>query len=59
MITIEKISIREILAILLLGTVNIMAVLYGWSELAMSISSGLVGYLGGREAKHISPSKDS
>ena len=46
---IEKISIREVLTILILGTVNIMAILYGYNELAMSISSGLVGYLGGRE----------
>ena len=47
---IEKISIREVLTILVLGAVNIMAVLYGYNELAMSISSGLVGYLGGRES---------
>ena len=46
---IEKISIREVLTIIILGTVNIMAILYGYNELAMSISSGLVGYLGGRE----------
>ena len=43
----EKISIREVLTIIILGTVNIMAVLLGYNELAMSISSGLVGYLGG------------
>ena len=48
----EKISIREILALVMLGIVNIMAVLYGWPELAMSISSGLVGYLGGRDMRH-------
>ena len=47
---IEKISIREVLTILILGAVNIMSVLYGYNELAMSISSGLVGYLGGRES---------
>ena len=47
---IEKISIREVLTILVLGAGNIMAVLYGYNELAMSISSGLVGYLGGRES---------
>jgi hypothetical protein len=47
---IEKISIREVLTIIILGTVNIMAILYGYNELAMSISSGLVGYLGGRES---------
>ena len=47
---IEKISIREVLTILVLGAVNIMAVLYGYNGLAMSISSGLVGYLGGRES---------
>ena len=50
--TFEKISIREILALVMLGIVNIMAVLYGWPELAMSISSGLVGYLGGRDMRH-------
>lgn len=50
--TFEKISIREILALVMLGIVNIMAVLYGWAELAMSISSGLVGYLGGRDMRH-------
>ena len=47
---VEKISIREVLTIIILGTVNIMAILYGYNELAMSISSGLVGYLGGRES---------
>ena len=47
---IEKISIREVLTIIILGTVHIMAILYGYNELAMSISSGLVGYLGGRES---------
>ncbi len=47
---IEKISIREVLTIIILGTVNITAILYGYNELAMSISSGLVGYLGGRES---------
>ena len=47
---IEKISIRDVLTIIILGTVNIMAILYGYNELAMSISSGLVGYLGGRES---------
>ena len=47
---IEKISIREVLTILILGAVNIMAVLYGYNEVAMSISAGLVGYLGGRES---------
>ena len=47
---IEKISIREVLTIIILGTVYIMALLYGYNELAMSISSGLVGYLGGRES---------
>ena len=47
---IEKISIREVLTIIILGTVNIMAILYGYNELAMSISSGLVGYIGGRES---------
>ena len=47
---IEKISIREVLTIIILGTVNIMAILYGYNELAMSISSGLVGYLGGSES---------
>ena len=47
---IEKISIGEVLTIIILGTVNIMAILYGYNELAMSISSGLVGYLGGRES---------
>ena len=47
---IEKISIREVLTIIILGTVNIMAILYGYNELAMSISSGLVGYLGGLES---------
>ena len=46
---IEKISLREVLTILILGTVNIMAILYGYNELATSISSGLVGDLGGRE----------
>lgn len=47
----EKINIRELLTIAILGTVNILAVFHGYNELAMSISSGLVGYLGGREAR--------
>ena len=33
---IEKISIREVLTILILGAVNIMAVLYGYNELAVN-----------------------
>ncbi len=47
----EKINIRELLTIAILGAVNILAVFHGYNELAMSISSGLVGYLGGREAR--------
>ena len=44
---IEKISISDVLAIVGLVAALIMSIFYGMNELAMSIASGLLGYIGG------------
>ena len=44
---IEKINISDCLVIIGLVTALIMAIFYGMNELAMSIASGLLGYIGG------------
>ena len=43
----EKINIPDCLVILGLITALIMAIFYNLNELAMSIASGLLGYIGG------------
>lgn len=43
----EKINIADCLVILALATALILAIFYGLNELAMSIASGLLGYIGG------------
>lgn len=44
---IEKINIPDCLVIIGLITALILAIFYGFNELAMSIASGLLGYIGG------------
>lgn len=44
---IEKINIVDCMVILTLGIALILAIFYGLNELAMSIASGLLGYIGG------------
>lgn len=44
---VEKINISDCLVIIGLVTALIMAIFYGLNELAMSIASGLLGYIGG------------
>lgn len=43
----EKVDIENILVILALGLSLILAILHGMDNLAMSIGSGLLGYIGG------------
>lgn len=43
----EKINIPDCIVILGLVTALIMAIFYTLNELAMSIASGLLGYIGG------------
>lgn len=44
---IEKISIPDVLTVAGLLAALILAIFYGMNELAMSIASGLLGYIGG------------
>lgn len=44
---IEKINIADCLVIAGLVAALVMAILLGMNELAMSIASGLLGYIGG------------
>lgn len=43
----EKVNIPDCIVIIGLVTALIMAIFYTLNELAMSISSGLLGYIGG------------
>ena len=43
----EKVNSPECLVIIGLVVALIMAIFYGLNELAMSIASGLLGYIGG------------
>lgn len=43
----EKINIPDCIVIIGLVTALIMAIFYTFNELAMSIASGLLGYIGG------------
>ena len=43
----EKINISDCLVILALAAALIMAIFFNHNELAMSIASGLLGYIGG------------
>lgn len=44
---IDKINIADCLVIIGLVTALILAIFFGLNELAMSIASGLLGYIGG------------
>lgn len=43
----EKVNIPDCLVVIGLVTALIMAIFYSLNELAMSIASGLLGYIGG------------
>ena len=43
----EKINISDVLVIVGLVSALLMAILFAMNELAMSIASGLLGYIGG------------
>ena len=43
----EKINIADCLVIITLAAALILAIFYSMNELAMSIASGLLGYIGG------------
>lgn len=43
----DKINIADCLVIIALATAQLLAIFYGLNELAMSIASGLLGYIGG------------
>ena len=43
----EKINIADVLVIIGLVTALVLAIFYAMNELAMSIASGLLGYIGG------------
>lgn len=44
---VEKINISDCLVIIGLVTALVLAIFYAMHELAMSIASGLLGYIGG------------
>lgn len=44
---VDKINIADLVVITGLVTGLVMAILFGLNELAMSIASGLLGYIGG------------
>lgn len=39
---------NELIVIAILGIVDVMAVWFGYNELATNISSGLIGFIGGK-----------
>lgn len=43
----EKVNIADCLVIIRLIIALVLAIFYGLNELAMSIASGLLGYIGG------------
>lgn len=45
--TFEKINISDVIVIIGLVTALVLAIFFGMNELAMSIASGLLGYIGG------------
>lgn len=48
---IEKINIEDLVVIAGLVTALMLAIFYAMNELAMSIASGLLGYIGGSVKK--------
>lgn len=47
----EKINITDTIVVLALSVTLVMSIFYGLNELAMSIASGLLGYIGGTVRK--------
>jgi hypothetical protein len=47
MIQFEKVSLTDVIVVVALSLALLLAIFYGQKELAMSIASGLLGYIGG------------
>ena len=47
MIQFEKVSLPDIIVVVALSVALLLAIFYNQKELAMSIASGLLGYIGG------------
>lgn len=47
MIQFEKVSLTDIIVVVALSVALLLAIFYNQKELAMSIASGLLGYIGG------------
>ena len=47
MIQFEKVSLTDIIVVVALSVALVLAIFYDQKELAMSIASGLLGYIGG------------
>lgn len=50
---VEKVNISDCLVIIGLVTALVLAIFYAMHELAMSIASGLLGYIGGTVKSNI------
>ena len=53
MIQFEKVSLTDLIVVVALSLALLLAVFYGEKELAMSIASGLLGYIGGAVKNNI------
>ena len=58
MIQFEKVSLTDLIVIISLSLGFILAIFYGERELAMSLASGLFGYVGGVAKNHVSKNKE-
>lgn len=56
---IEKINVTEIAAVVGLVAALIISILYDMNELAMSIGSGLIGYIGGNARAAVTKKGDN
>ena len=53
MIQFEKVSLTDIIVVVALSVALLLAIFYNQKELAMSIASGLLGYIGGAGKHHV------
>lgn len=54
----EKVNIADCLVIIGLVTALVLAIFYAMNELAMSIASGLLGYIGGNIKTAVAAKKE-
>ena len=47
----SRINLEELIALVILGLALLLSFYFHMSELSMSISSGLMGYIGGKKSK--------